>query len=58
MPRRSAQRFEQYFTSAHTRSHFLRHVNGRPHAAQRLDGRSALLRDLDFGPRAIITATM
>ena len=38
------QRSEQYLTSSQTRSHFLRQVNGRPHRAQILVGRSAFLR--------------
>jgi hypothetical protein len=29
---------EQYFTCSHVFAHFLRHVNGRPHAAQVLTG--------------------
>ena len=33
------QRSEQYRTSAQTFAHFLRQVNGRPHAAQVLVGR-------------------
>lgn len=33
-------RSEQYFTCSQSRSHFFRHVNGRPHAAQILVGRS------------------
>lgn len=53
------QRSEQYFTSSQTRSHFLRQENGRPHAAQVFDGRSAFrtalpvapLRGMGAGPR-------
>ena len=37
------QRLEQYFTSCHTFSHFLRQVKGRPHATQILVSRLALL---------------
>ena len=36
-------RSEQYFTSSHTRSHFFRHANGRPHAAQIFVGRWGFL---------------
>lgn len=32
------QRSEQYLTSSHTRSHFLRHANGRPQVTQSLPG--------------------
>jgi len=35
---------EQNRTSSHARAHFLRQVNGRPHASQRFVGRSALAR--------------
>ena len=37
------QRSEQYFTSSHTFSHFLRHVNGRWQWMQILLGRLAFL---------------
>ncbi|AAM39069.1 Hypothetical Protein XCAW_00061 [Xanthomonas citri subsp. citri Aw12879] len=37
-------RSEQYFTSSHTRSHFLRQRNGRPHCAHTFSGRSCFLR--------------
>ncbi len=33
-------RSEQYFTDSQSRSHFFRHVNGRPQATQSLDARS------------------
>jgi hypothetical protein len=41
---RPRQASEQNFTSAQTFSHFFRHVKGRPHTAQGLDGRSDFLR--------------
>jgi hypothetical protein len=37
------QRSLQYFTSAHTFSHFLRQVNGRPQCAQIFCGKSRFL---------------
>ena len=40
------QRSEQYRTSSQSRAHFLRQVNGRPHAAQIFVGNS----DLRTGP--------
>lgn len=42
-PRRERQRSLQNFTSSHTRSHFLRHVNGRPQAAQIFSGKCCFL---------------
>jgi hypothetical protein len=36
------QLFEQQVTSSQHRSHFLRHVNGRPHTTQILEGKLAL----------------
>ncbi len=36
------QRSEQKRTLSQSRAHFLRHANGRPHAAQGFEGRLAL----------------
>jgi hypothetical protein len=38
------QRSEQVFTLSQSFAHFLRHKNGRPHAAQIFWGKSALRR--------------
>ena len=43
-PLRIRHASEQYFTSAHTFSHFFRHVKGRPHTTQSLVGSSDFLR--------------
>jgi hypothetical protein len=40
---------EQNRTSSHARAHFLRQLNGRPHASQRFVGRSALARIFGMG---------
>ncbi len=34
-------RLEQYFTSLHTKAHFFRQANGRPHVTQTFVGKSA-----------------
>ena len=39
------QRSLQYTTSSHTRSHFLRHVNGRPQTGHTFVGKSRFLGD-------------
>lgn len=46
LPRLPRQASEQYFTSSHTFSHFLRQTNGRPQVTQTLEGRSAFARIL------------
>jgi hypothetical protein len=38
------QRSEQVLTCSQSFDHFFRHVNGRPHAAQVFEGKSALAR--------------
>jgi hypothetical protein len=40
------QESEQYLTSSHTFSHFLRQANGRPQTTQSLTGNSDFLRIL------------
>ena len=49
------QRCEQYLTSSHTATHFLRHAKGRLHARQILVGRSAFCRILAMtSPRNVL----
>ena len=50
------QRSEQYLTSSQSRAHFLRHANGRPHAAQILVGRSPFLTILGISAASPHTA--
>lgn len=49
------QRSEQYLTSSHTRSHFFRHVNGRPQVTQSFCGKSAFFGF--FGGGGIVSLT-